>query len=267
VSDGRADRAWGSINACARREGLPVSIRHVCIACVQAVAADGAGLSMARGVRLSEPVFATDPRSDQLEELQFTLGEGPSIEALSDCGVVLVTDLSSVGSAGRWPTFAAAAVRDGVRAMFSVPVQAGAARLGVLNLYRDRTGPLTGDELADALTYADAALVLALDRRGGISPRMQEFFDAEFTRRRAEVHQAAGMVTVQMGVTVTDALARLRAYAYAHDRRLADVATDVVARRLRLDPNNASARRANQVQNGNSPPGTDEQEEQGGGNR
>ncbi len=73
------------------------------------------------------------------------------------------------------------------------------------------------------------------------------------------------MVTVQIGVTVTDALARLRAYAYAHDRRLADVATDVVARRLRLDPNKAPAGRANQVQNGNSPPGTDEQEEQGGG--
>ncbi len=236
VSSGRGARVWESINACARLEGVAVSIRHVCVACVQAVLADGAGLSMARGARLHEPVFATDPRSHELEELQFTLGEGPGMDAVSSDGAVLVADLSAGESASRWPVFAAAAVMEGVRAMFSIPVQAGAVRLGVLDVYRDRAGPLTGGQLADTLAYADAALVLALDRRGGISPRTEELFDVEFARRGAEVHQAAGMVMVQTGVPVADALARLRAYAYAHDLRLADVAADVVARRLRLPP-------------------------------
>jgi AmiR/NasT family two-component response regulator len=51
---------------------------------------------------------------------------------------------------------------------------------------------------------------------------------------RAEIDQATGMLTVQLGVPAAEAFARLRAYAYSQDRRLADVAGDIVARRLRL---------------------------------
>ncbi len=51
---------------------------------------------------------------------------------------------------------------------------------------------------------------------------------------RAEVHQASGMVAVQLGVPVVDAAARLRAHAYAADRSVVDVARDIVERRLRL---------------------------------
>jgi AmiR/NasT family two-component response regulator len=51
---------------------------------------------------------------------------------------------------------------------------------------------------------------------------------------RAEIDQATGMLTEQLGTGIADALLRLRAYAYANDRRLADVAGDIVARRLRL---------------------------------
>ncbi len=152
--------------------GDRVSIRHACIACMQAVAADGAGLSLARGARLREPVFATDPRSDELEELQCTLGESPCIDALSADGAVLVTDLWSAGSARRWPTFAAAPVQGGVRAMFFDSGPDGCCRRPrrAESVPRPGPGPLTGGELADALAYGDAALVLALDRRGGISP-------------------------------------------------------------------------------------------------
>jgi hypothetical protein len=116
--------------------------------------------------------------------------------------------------------------------MFSIPVRAGAARIGVLDLYRDRAGMLTADALADALTYADVTLVLALDLIAGVGSPQKGLFDAPFTDRRAIVHQATGMVSVQLDLTVTDALARLRGYAYAQDRRLADVCADVVARRL-----------------------------------
>jgi hypothetical protein len=49
------------------------------------------------------------------------------------------------------------------------------------------------------------------------------------------------MLTVQLGVTAAEALTRLRAYAYTQDRRLADVASDIVARRLRLYPDPSAA--------------------------
>jgi len=53
--------------------------------------------------------------------------------------------------------------------------------------------------------------------------------------RRAELFQAQGMVMVQLGVTIGEALVRMRAYAYAENRRLEDIARDVVNRQLRLD--------------------------------
>jgi hypothetical protein len=44
------------------------------------------------------------------------------------------------------------------------------------------------------------------------------------------------MISVQLGLSAAVALIRLRAYAYANDRRLRDIARDVVARRLRFHP-------------------------------
>ena len=187
-----------------------------------------------------EPVYATDLRSEELGELQSVLGEGPCMDALSADTPVLVGDVAATDSGQRWPSFAPAAAALGVRGMFSIPVRVGGARVGVLDLYRDRPGTLTGDELADALTYADLVLVLALDHLGGVESPQRGLLDAAFTDRRAVVHQAAGMVSVQLDVTVTDALARLRAYAYAHDRRLAEVSADVVARRLSFGPDSTA---------------------------
>jgi AmiR/NasT family two-component response regulator len=55
-----------------------------------------------------------------------------------------------------------------------------------------------------------------------------------------EIDQATGMLTVQLGVTAAEAFARLRAYSYSQDRRLADVARDIVTRRLRLQPDSTA---------------------------
>jgi AmiR/NasT family two-component response regulator len=51
---------------------------------------------------------------------------------------------------------------------------------------------------------------------------------------RSEIYQASGMVSFQMGISADEALVRLRAYAFAENRPLSDVAADIVHRRLRL---------------------------------
>jgi hypothetical protein len=106
----------------------------------------------------------------------------------------------------------------------------------VLSLYRDRPGPLGTSQLGDALLFADAATLLLLDPHGqaaGIGPGGQA---AELALHRAEIDQATGMLTEQLSTGIAEAFVRLRAYAYAHDLRLSDVARDIVARRLRLGP-------------------------------
>jgi hypothetical protein len=122
-----------------------------------------------------------------------------------------------------------------VRAVFGFPLRIGTVRLGALNLYRDRPGPLSGQQHADALALAGMAARWVLDAQAaaasGAVPRQLEA-DADF---RFLVHNAAGMISVQQGITVTDALIRLRAYAFTHDRLLTEVAQDVVDRKLRLE--------------------------------
>ena len=119
----------------------------------------------------------------------------------------------------RWPAFAGPAIDAGVRAMFGFPLRVGAVRLGALNLYCDRPGPLTDEQHADALVAADVAThaVLALQANapsGQLAAELEAGADFQYV-----VHQASGMVAVQLDVSVGQALIRLKAYAFGNDRR------------------------------------------------
>ena len=226
---------WLSIVALARRERVAIGARHAVVACAQAARA-GAALSISPARGAPEPVFATDTRSDELEELQATLGRGPCIEALTGNCPVLAENLADARVLACWPELAPAALARGVAAIFAVPLSSGAARVGVLTLYRERAGGLNTEELGVLLLYAEATLMLALNDCGGLAPGAVELIGRGFTERRAEVHQAAGMISVQLDVPITGALAALRARAYAEARPLRQVAADVVARRLSFVP-------------------------------
>lgn len=232
---------WGAIRAVADGDGNSPSLRHAVAACAQALSAAGAGFAMARDGGVLEPLLATDPAAAELDELQFTLGEGPSDDAINTGRPALEPDLASHDAGGRWPVFASAGVDRGVHGAFAFPVGLGAAKVGVLSVYRKQAGPLRSDEIQDGLVFADAVLVLALDHRHGISADLNEVIEAAFTARHAEVHQAAGLVAAQHGISVTDALARLRAHAYSHSLSLRSVATDIMAGRTRLEFDRSTA--------------------------
>ncbi|MGN9813674.1 GAF and ANTAR domain-containing protein [Micromonospora sp. BQ11] len=212
-------------------------LRRVCGAAAQELAASGAGISVMTEDGVRGASAASDPVSERLEELQFTLGEGPCIDAFASRRPVLISDLGALVARadGRWPFYAPAAHEGGLRAVFAIPLQIGAARLGVLDVFRDRVGPLTNAELADALTFAEATVTALLDRQEQAGSSGFADIDDDAAEYRAELFQAQGMVMVQLGVTLGEAMARIRAYAYAEDRRLSEVARDVVARRLRFD--------------------------------
>jgi ANTAR domain len=134
----------------------------------------------------------------------------------------------------------------GARGMFVFPLHVGAAKIGVLDCYRDTPGPLSDHDLSGALRAADAAVWALLD---GLDPRTigdgdpngsdtDEWVDGS-ALARAEVHQATGMLIAQSGLDAPAALARLRAVAFSTGRRINDIANDVLARRLRLHPDGA----------------------------
>ena len=176
---------------------------------------------------------ASDGVSQVIEELQYTLGEGPCVDACREDTVVAEPDLADPVTR-RWLAFTPPALQAGARAVFGFPLRVGSVRLGALDLYRDRPGQLSGDQHADALAVADVAARWVLEAQAGaplgaVAGELEMGADFHFV-----VHNAAGMVSVQEGISVTEALIRLRAFAFSHDRLLADVAGDVVARRLRL---------------------------------
>jgi ANTAR domain len=237
----RPGRVWTLVAGQAARHGGRVSAADACAAAVAAVEVTGAWLIATGGVAADHLMWATDEVSELLAELQLTLGEGPGPDTLACGGPVLASDLGDPGAARRWPLFAPAAGYAGAAAVFVFPLQVGAIRVGVMGLYRERPGPLSGSQLGDALVFADTATLLLLEAQdqaageaaAGSGPGGQP---AGLALHRAEIDQATGMLTEQLGVGIAEAFIRLRAYAYAHDRRLSDLAGDIVARRLRLHP-------------------------------
>jgi hypothetical protein len=220
--------------------------------CRQATEMSGVGLALMSEGGAAGILAATSGHAQRMEDLQFELGEGPCIDASRLGRPVLCADLALDGHA-RWPAFTPGARRAGVAAAFTFPLQVGAVALGVLDLYRDRRGPLTVPQVSEAVAFADAGVAVLLHLQGGVvnggdertgtpgedgrsAPGTAPGLDwTGLVDRRAVVHQAAGMISVQLDVSVGDALLRLRGHAFAHSRSMAEVATDVVARRLRFD--------------------------------
>jgi hypothetical protein len=194
---------------------------------------DGAALTAVTDRGDPATLVRAGPLSARVTELQLMTGQGPGPDAVAEHRPVSGPDLSAPSSRARWPGFAPAAVELGVAAVFAFPLLAGASCCGALVLLRHRPGPLTPTQLRDALGLADTGLWALLDTRAGVP--VGEPAEA-FGGGQDEVFQASGMISVQAGVGVDEALVRLRAHAYAHDRRTVEVARDVIARRVRFDP-------------------------------
>ncbi|GAA1207906.1 GAF and ANTAR domain-containing protein [Prauserella alba] len=211
-----------------------ISMAALCRAAHLQLGVDGASVTAMTGPGTHTPIAASGELAAELEELQVTFGEGPCLAAFTFSSPMLVPDLAEVTA--RWPGFAGAALERGVGAVFAFPLHAGTIQLGVLELHRAATGPMTAEQLANTLVFADLALQLLLDSSSGIDRRPGYRPTDEISHGRDVVHQATGMVAVQLGVDMAEALARLRARAFTEDVPLNEVAADVVTRRLRFDP-------------------------------
>jgi hypothetical protein len=212
--------------------GAPVLDRLV-ILCVEMLSVTGAGVAVISEGQHRGAVAVSDPAYGAIDDLQFSLGEGPCIAADGSAGPVLEPDLAL--AVEQWPGFVPAALGNGVRAAFAFPLRMGAIHVGVLNLYRDAPGDLDGTDLRDAISLTHIATHLLLDLEADLASGMLPDRLAEIVHHRAPVHQATGMIAAQLHVEVATALVRLRAFAWSRDRSIDDVAADVVARLLRFD--------------------------------
>jgi hypothetical protein len=225
-----------------------VGVGELCSRLPRPTGVDGASVAVLTPATQSRDlVYATDVVAQRLDELQYTIGEGPCFDAYLDDHPQSYPELDAVGAAPRWPTFAADAAQLGVQALFAFPVPDGQRPMGVLELYRRVPGALTDfqhglaafcasaiatrlhsnwESLVSLTGSPEAAVDVAVT-----SAVMDEPPDA-FSR--LQVHVAAGVVAEQLGISAAEGVDRLRAHAYASGQTLSSVAAEIIARRLTL---------------------------------
>jgi hypothetical protein len=205
----------------------------LCASAVQLTGVSCCGVTMVAAGSQSVTAHASDERARAVEDLQHTLGEGPGVAASESGAAAFVPDLENLGdlSFERWPTFAKEAVDLGVQAAFAFPLLLGTSSVGALSLYRTECGSLSEEGVQHGWVTAEAvALTLAGSGSGSGSTAPPTIDQMDPMR----VHQAAGMVMVQLGVPIDLALLRMRAAAYSEGLSVDELAEAIVQRRRRL---------------------------------
>jgi hypothetical protein len=222
----------------AGRTGLAAA-DALCHACVELIGVDGAAISLLYEGSSRGTFGSSGELGRQLDELQFTFGEGPCLEAVAGDRPVFIPDLSGAGEA-RWPAFAGAVLEVGVRAVFVWPIVIAAVPVGALDLFCHQPGALDREQLAAGQRAADLAALPLLDLMGAAydwaaiadtGSAQPELASLE----RVEVYQATGMIVAQLDVDPAEALVRLRGYAFAHGQTASQVAWAVVNRQLSFE--------------------------------
>ena len=217
----------------ARREehGDPASA--LCLACVDVLGVLGAGLVLMSGGQ-SMGIGVSDPVTEAVEQMEYTLGEGPCVSAYRTKVPVFDADLADDGNTP-WPEFRRGALAAGVQAAFGFPLLIQRVCIGALNVYHDRPGALSDEQVADALVVAQFASRAVLEWQADAPSGTIAWQLEQAPNRGVEVYQATGRISVQVGVSLDDALVLLRAYAFSHNRPIADVASEVARGSLSLD--------------------------------
>lgn len=192
------------------------------------------GMLVGTGAILT-PLDCSDDTGALLDEQQFNLGDGPTLVAIGSAEPVLATSLDHASGRLAWPLFAPVAAGLEVRSALAMPLHAGAARLGVLTAYRTQADGPSAEQYADAVTLAGLATDLLMSDQVGLDDGEVAPLIAGGLQNQSVVHQAAGMLSEQLGVSIVEALVRLRAHAAATGLPLAVIGRSIVAGELALE--------------------------------
>jgi hypothetical protein len=191
----------------------------------------GASVCVRMGGREQSTISVSDPIAAEIDELQYSLGEGPHWEALRSGKPVSAENLRTRDD-DRWPVLFGALAKLDLGALFAFPLRLGAVTVGVADLYRSLPGALDERDIATATSLAREIAPRAL-QAATVSARAEAPTKSGLAAElRREVHQATGMILVQLDVDASEAFLRLKAYSFSSGISIQDVAKDVVQRRL-----------------------------------
>jgi hypothetical protein len=212
----------------------------LCEACVQLFGVDSAAISIVFDGANIGTLGASGTTARELDELQFTLGEGPCLDAVESGVPILILDLADVDVPPPWSAYGRALLDHQIRGVYALPVMVAGQCVGSLDLFRRQPGLLRADYLTGVLVAADLAQLpfldfLGADLHAAVTDPGSDAWAELNTLSRTEVSQATGVLVAQLQVAPAIALLRLRAHAYATGRSATHVARDILARRLNLE--------------------------------
>jgi GAF domain len=231
----RVDRLLEIIDRTGRDSSMS-RLSRLCHAGVDMLPVDGAGVSLIAD-DYHRCIGSSDSFSASIEALQGSFRTGPCFDAVILGEPVLAPRLNCQPMRDRWPGFTQSAVAAGARSVFGFPMMVKGVAIGALDLFAKKPQDLTQTDVADACVLAELVAITvnnSLDRgqitEVGLSSSLENAWSYP-----AVVHHAAGMTSVHLNIDIEQAMLRLRARAVGTGRALDDVATDIVAGRLRLE--------------------------------
>lgn len=214
------------------RETADAKTSRLCAVCADFIGVTASGITIMGGDNAG-PVCVSNPQVRALEDLQFTIGQGPCRDAFHTGAPVQAARLDAAASQ-RWPPFVELARASGIGAVYAYPLVSRDARVGVLTLYQHLEGELSADQQEDSIALAEVVAETLLSLQDDAPDGLLADSLDDAVAYRAEIYQASGMIAIQLHIPAAEALLRIRAHAFADNRPLSDVAADIVARRLRL---------------------------------
>jgi hypothetical protein len=212
---------------------------RICEACLTLDGVTAAAISLVYDGTNIGTLGASTAAARTCDELQFTLGEGPCLDAVTHRAPVVVIDLADPHER-RWPFYGPALLAHHIRGVAAVPIVVAGEYVGALDLFRRVPGDWAEDQWAAAVLAAELAALPVLDlldddlQVAATDPDSTAWTQLH-ALSRAEVGQASGMLIAQLDIGPAQALMRLRAHAYATGVSATQIARDIISRRLRLD--------------------------------
>jgi GAF domain-containing protein len=171
-------------------------------------------------------VASSGPEAQRLDEIQYSLHDGPCLTALRTAQTILVTD---VGTDPRWAPYARNMSRENVRSVLAVPIPTGDGSAAALNCYSSETGVFESGTVEQVREYASSIsniLRLAL-RVHPASPYPEHLRSA--LQSRAVIDAAVALVMAQNRCSHDQALALISRAAAIQGTRMHDIAADILA--------------------------------------
>ncbi|MFI6092549.1 GAF and ANTAR domain-containing protein [Streptomyces sp. NPDC051218] len=216
--------AWQRISTAAHTGGVTLTV--ACRACADDVEADFAGATLVVAGELRLLATATDERARSVEDAQLITGEGPCTDAYTRRAPVDTADM--LQATGRWPAYAPVAGEHGVRSVLALPLTIGALAIGAMDLYRLEPTPFSPAQKERASAYARILALLALEEHPHLLAGRSRPTQRGPQGYPPTVHMAAGVLAAKDGLTLADALVRLRAHAFSHNQPLLRTAEQVI---------------------------------------